>query len=79
MVDTHQHRYDRAPRVIIMNGQKQIGVFARIDQGVTGRCIKEKARPYEESTFILGALSGRVLTDEDEMKKDCARRVHLCA
>ena len=67
-VDKLQRRYDRIPKVFVMSGQEQIDIFVRIDQGVTGRFIKEKARPHVESKFDLCFMSGRVLADEEEVK-----------
>ena len=63
-----EHRYDRIPKVFVMNGQESIDIFVRIDQGVSGRFIKEKARPYVESKFCLCFMSGRVFADEEEVK-----------
>ena len=63
-----EHRYDRIPKVFIMKGQEHIDIFVRIDQGVTGRFIKQKARPHVESKFDLCFMSGRVLRDEEEVK-----------
>ena len=63
-----EHRYDRIPKVFVMNGQESIDIFVRIDRGVTGRYIKEKARLHVESKFDLCFMSGRVLADEEEVK-----------
>ena len=68
MAEKLQRRYDRIPKVFVMSGQEQIDIFVRIDQGVSGRFIKEKARPYVESKFCLCFMSGRVLADEEEVK-----------
>ena len=63
-----EHRYDRIPKVFVMNGQESIYIFVRIDRGVPGRYIKEKARPRVESKSDLCFMSGRVLADEEEVK-----------
>ena len=68
MAEKLQRRYARIPKVFIMNVQESIDIFVRIDQGVTGRFIKEKARPHVESKFDLCFMSGRVLADEEEVK-----------
>ena len=63
-----EHRYDRIPKVFVMNGQESIDIFVRIDRGVTGRFIKEKARPHVESKFDLCFMSGRVSEDEEKIE-----------
>lgn len=77
MVGKLQHSYYRMPKVFIMNGQKQIGGFASIDQGVMRRFIKELARPYAERKFNLRFLYGRVLTDKGEVRTSHACS-HVC-
>ena len=67
VVDTFQHRYDCIPKVCSMNGPQHIDVFVRIDQGDTGRFIKENARPYADRNFNLLCLYGRVLSDAEEV------------
>ena len=63
-----EHRYDRIPKVFVMNGQEGIDIFVRIDRGVTGRFIKQTARSHVKSNFDLCFMSGRVLADEEEVK-----------
>ena len=67
-VEKLRRRYDRIPKAFIMSGLERIDIFVRIDQGVSGRFIKEKARPYVESKFCLCFRSGCVLADEEEVK-----------
>ena len=68
MAEKLQRRYNRIPKVFLLKGQEQIDIFVRIDQGVSGRYIKEKARLHVESKFDLCFMSNRVLADEEEVK-----------
>ena len=77
MAEKLQCRYNRIPKVFLLKGQEQIDIFVRIDQGVSGRFIKEKARPSVESKFCLCFMSGCVLADEEEVKGQLARHIHL--
>ena len=62
-----QEEYDSIPKVYVIDGNKPIDIVCRIDRGVTGRDIKERAShvvDYDELRFI----SGRVLSDDEYIR-----------
>ena len=65
-----EEEYDSIPKVYVIDGNEPIDIVCRIDHGVTGKDIKERAFhlvDYDELRF----MSGRVLSD-DEYIKSCA-------
>ena len=68
MAERLQRRYDRIPKVFVLKDQERIDIFVRIDKGVTGRAIKEAASRKMEGNFDLRFMSGRLLTDDEEVK-----------
>ena len=43
MAENLQRHYDRLPKAFVLKGQERIDIFVSIDQGVTGRAIKDAA------------------------------------
>ena len=62
-----QEEYNSIPKVYVIDGNEPIDIVCRVDQGVTGKDIKERAShlvDYDELRFI----SGRVLSDDEYIK-----------
>ena len=62
-----QEEYDSIPKVYVIDGNEPIDIVCRVDHGVTGKDIKERAFhsvDYDELRF----MSGRVLSDDEYIK-----------
>ena len=66
-VHLKKEEYNDIPKVYVIDGNTPIDIVCRIDRGVTGKDIKERAShivSYNELRFI----SGRVLSDDEYIK-----------
>ena len=65
--EVKEEEYNNIPKVYVIDGNEPIDIVCRIDSGVTGKDIKERAShvvSYNELRFI----SGRVLSDDEYIK-----------
>ena len=63
-IATKEEEYDSIPKVYVIDGNEFIDIVCRVDHGVTGKNIKERAShlvDYDELRF----MSGRVLSDDE--------------